>query len=53
MIFLGDDNIGLFTTKPDTQNLKQMIKNRYNMISKNQLSKTHGTFCQMVMYKNN
>lgn len=53
VLMLGDDNLMLFNRYPDTSNLKQHIKYKYNMMSKHATYDNHGTFCQLVVYKNN
>lgn len=51
MCVLGDDNIGLMNSQPDTSQLRRQIRAKYNMESKDTINKDFGTCCQLVYYK--
>jgi hypothetical protein len=43
----------LCKAKPNMSNMSKDIKSKFNMVSKPFFNETHGTFCQMVLYKTN
>lgn len=48
---LGDDNLMLMSTEPDTTGLRKEIADYYNMMSKATKSTNEGVFCCLMCYK--
>jgi len=51
-LFLGDDMLLAFKSKPHTKNISEYIATHFNMKSKEKLSETHGLFCHYLVYNN-
>jgi hypothetical protein len=51
MLVLGDDNAAVLDKLPSKKHLKHHIATKYNMASKEQVSKDYATFCSMIMGK--
>lgn len=49
MLFLGDDMLMVLNEKPNTTNLRESIKARHNMLSKEQTSTVCGEFCHKLV----